>query len=238
MAAKAAESSRRQAGVAVGLCVLGHERVAGPDARRSARLGRCRRAWVAAGALSVLLVSFGCADAAKNTDVERFPPGSRPEALEPTSSVPGTSLGIEDSSEAVVAAYDAAMAAFDLAASDPVSPNHPALASTTVDPALSSVRDLAASWLGFGQALRYPAPSVHRIVVLDVQVNGETAVLESCNVDDGILYEPESGRTLNDTVTTARDRATMLRVEGVWKLSLREQLNKWDGVAGCAATGL
>jgi hypothetical protein len=186
----------------------------------------------------MLLLGLGCAGTTTNTDAEAFPSDSRVESLEPTSTAPGLPLGIDDSSEAVAAAYDAAMAAFDLAATEPVRPDHPALASTTIDPALSSVRDLTSSWLGFGQALRYPTPSVHRIVILDVEVDGDTAVLETCNVDDGILYEPESGRILNDRVTTARDRATMLRVEGAWKLSQREQLDKWEGVAGCAATGL
>lgn len=126
------------------------------------------------------------------------------------------------------------MSAFDQATANPPNPEHPALAATTVDPVLTEVRNLAASWKGFGQALRYPANSVHRIETLSVEINGDTATIETCNVDDGILYEPATGRVLNDKVTTAHDRATMTLVAGDWKLTTREQIEKWEGVAGCA----
>lgn len=134
----------------------------------------------------------------------------------------------------MVDAYSAAMAAFDQATADPPNPDHPALAATTVDPVLTEVRNLAASWKGFGQALRYPQNSVHEITTLSVEIDGETATIETCNVDDGILYEPASGRVLNDKITTAHDRATMTLVDGTWKLTTRVQVEKWEGVAGCA----
>lgn len=134
----------------------------------------------------------------------------------------------------MVDAYLAAMEAFDQATADPPNPDHPALAATTVDPVLTEVRNLAASWKGFGQALRYPQNSVHEITPLTVEIDGETATIETCNVDDGILYEPASGRVLNDKITTAHDRATMTLVGGTWKLTTRVQVEKWEGVAGCA----
>ncbi len=103
-----------------------------------------------------------------------------------------------------------------------------------MDPVLTEVRNLAASWKGFGQALRYPTGSVHRIAALSVEVNGDTATIETCNVDDGVLYEPVTERVLNDKVTTAHDRATMTHLNGTWMLTTRVQVEKWEGVAGCA----
>lgn len=152
--------------------------------------------------------------------------------------VPGTTTSqtgrLTGEEQQVVDAYLAAMAAFDQTTADPPNPDHPALAATTVDPALTEVRDLAASWKGFGQALRYPTTSVHEITTLSVEIDGATATIETCNVDDGILYEPASGRVLNDKITTAHDRATMTLVAGTWKLATRAQVQKWEGVAGCA----
>ena len=136
----------------------------------------------------------------------------------------------------MVEAYLAAMSAFDQATADPPNPDHPALAATTVDPALTEVSNLAATWKGFGQALRYPEDSVHEITPLSVEIGGATATIETCNVDDGVLYEPATGRVLNDSVTTAHDRATMTFADGTWKLTTREQVEKWEGVAGCATT--
>jgi hypothetical protein len=154
-------------------------------------------------------------------------------------SAPGTST-IEPASkwtagqQSVIDAYGGAMSAFDQATADPPNPDSPALLATTIDPVLTEVRNLASSWKGFGQALRYPANSLHRIDTLSVEVVGKTATIETCNVDDGVLYEPVTGKVLNDKVTTAHDKATMTLVDGSWKLATRAQLEKWEGVAGCA----
>lgn len=134
----------------------------------------------------------------------------------------------------VVDAYVAAMSAFEAALADPPNPDHPALAQTMGDPLLTEVRNLAGKWRGFGQAGRFPDNSVHRTEVLSVEVKGDTATLEVCVVDDGILYEPATGRVLDEDVSTARDRATLSRADGIWRLTTREQLEKWEGVAGCA----
>ncbi len=136
--------------------------------------------------------------------------------------------------QGVIDAYGRAMSAFDQATADPPNPDSPALLATTIDPVLAEVRNLASSWKGFGQALRYPANSAHRIDALSVEVVGNTATIETCNVDDGVLYEPATGKVLNDKVTTAHDKATMTLVDGSWKLATRAQLEKWEGVAGCA----
>ena len=126
------------------------------------------------------------------------------------------------------------MDAFNQALTDPPNPDDPLLAQTMVDPMLSQAVKLAGEWRGFGQAGRNPAGSVRRITFISADVDGDQATVETCSVDDGIIYEPATGTVLNDEITTARDRATLTFVEGTWKLASREQLEKWEGVAGCA----
>lgn len=132
------------------------------------------------------------------------------------------------------AAYVSAMQAFDHALTDPPNPDDPLLAQTMVDPFLTQASKLASEWKGFGQAGKFPPDSIHRIRMIAASVDGDHAEVEACSVDDGIVYEPATGKVLNDKVTTARDKATLSRVDGVWKLAIREQLEKWEGVAGCA----
>jgi hypothetical protein len=190
------------------------------------------------GVLAALLVLAACSPASTDLTATTEP------VLSPLPSSPATTSGTPSEltsrwsppEQSVLGAYDAAMTAFDLATAEPPNPDQADLAATTVDPVLTDVRNLAATWKGFGQALRYPADSVHTITALSVEINGDTATIETCNVDDGILYEPATGTVLNNKVTTAHDRATMTLVDGTWKLSTRQQIEKWDGVTGCAVT--
>lgn len=126
------------------------------------------------------------------------------------------------------------MDAFNHALADPPNPDDPLLAQTMVDPMLGQTVKLAGEWRGFGQAAKAPPDSISRITLISAEVNGDQATIEACSVDDGIIYEPATGRVLNDKVTTARDQATLTQVDGTWKLESREQLEKWEGVAGCA----
>jgi len=147
----------------------------------------------------------------------------------PSSSTTGTSPDAQ-----AFDSYLSALKAFDHALSDPPDPNDPLLSQTMVDPMLTQTSKLAGEWRGFGQAERFPPNSVSRITLISSSVDGSTATLEACSVDDGIVYEPASGKILNDKVTTAHDKATLTLVDGTWKLATREQVEKWEGVAGCA----
>jgi hypothetical protein len=130
--------------------------------------------------------------------------------------------------------YRAALDALDHALSNPPNPSDPLLAQTMVDPMLTQSRNLASEWQGFGQAGKYPPHSVRRQTLISATVTGNQASLQACSVDDGIVYDISTGKTINDNVTTALDKATLTLVGGTWKLATRDQVQKWQGVAGCA----
>ncbi len=89
---------------------------------------------------------------------------------------------------------------------------------------------------GSAKPAKYPRPQCPSNHAISVQITGDQATILACDVDDGILYEPASGKVLNSDVTTARDQATLTLVDGSWKLATRTQLQKWNGVAGCAVS--
>lgn len=129
----------------------------------------------------------------------------------------------------------AARAAFSNSLEHP-DPTNPQLTATHVDPMLTEVRNTNAKWQGFGQAGRFPTNSVSRTEPLKVEVNSDTATIETCGVDDSIVYEPATGKVLNDDVTTVQATSTLTLVDGTWKLATRTEIQRWEGVAGCALT--
>jgi hypothetical protein len=65
-------------------------------------------------------------------------------------------------------------------------------------------------------------------------VNGDQAVVQECVVSDGVIIRRGSGEVVNDEVTTHNVRGEMQRVEGVWRVSAAQLVQRWQGVAGCA----
>ena len=113
-------------------------------------------------------------------------------------------------------------------------PDDPTLAETHVDPMLTEVKNLNAQWLGFGQASRFPEGSVSRIDAISVEVTGDGATVETCGVDDSIVFDSATGNVINDDVVTVRASSTLQRDGDHWKLATRSELERWEGVAGCA----
>lgn len=166
-----------------------------------------------------------------------------PEAAASTTSVgePGstsTSSAMPTESDvrlAVQAGYDAAANGF-IEASKTSDPDHPLLGATHTGPMLEQRRLVLVGRRREGRASRQPPESVYRIEHENVEmVDATTARLTVCVVDDGVVYEVESGAIVNDRVETSRVTATMRMEAGVWKLAERELVEEWPGVAGCAA---
>ncbi len=133
----------------------------------------------------------------------------------------------------VLGDFLAARQAFSTSLEDP-DPTDPSLPATHVDPMLTEVQNINAQWLGFGQAGRFPDDSVARTDPLSIEVNGDTATVETCGIDDSIVYEPATGRALNDDVVSVQATSTLVRVDDTWKLETRTEIQRWEGVAGCA----
>lgn len=127
----------------------------------------------------------------------------------------------------------AARAAFSASLESP-DPDDPELAATHVDPMLTEVKNINAQWKGFGQAGRFPENSVSRTDALTIEIAGDQATVETCGVDDSVVFDTATGNVLNDDVVTVRASSTLTNVEGDWKLTTRSELERWEGVAGCA----
>lgn len=87
-----------------------------------------------------------------------------------------------------------------------------------------------------GLALRRPDPSVARSSVKIVKVDGDTATLQECVVDDGVVYRVSTGEVVDAKVATHNVEATMKRIDGAWRLAAARLVQRWEGVAGCAAS--
>ena len=113
-------------------------------------------------------------------------------------------------------------------------PNDPALRQYATGAQLDAVLAETQTNLDQGLAFRRAAnpADIQRITV--VEVNGDRAVVQECVVSDGVIVQRDSGEIVNDEVTTHNVRGEMQRVEGVWRVSSAQLVQRWEGVAGCA----
>ena len=70
-----------------------------------------------------------------------------------------------------------------------------------------------------------------------VSIAGDTAVVQECVVDDGLVVRRDTGEIINDSVTTQNVRGELHRVDGVWRLAAASVIQSWEGVSGCAVEG-
>lgn len=148
-----------------------------------------------------------------------------------TTSVPSSEWTSEQ--QAVLDDFMAARAAFSASLESP-DPDDPTLAATHVDPMLTEVKNINAQWLGFGQAGRFPEGSISRTDPLSIDIVGDQATVETCGVDDSVVYDVATGNVINDDIVTVRASSTLERDGDHWKLATRSELERWEGVAGCA----
>ncbi len=116
----------------------------------------------------------------------------------------------------------------------PVNPDAPTLAEYATGAQLDNVRGETQQRLDDGLALRAPDESVtdHRVRV--VSVTGDSAQLQDCFVNDGVVYRVATGEVVDDAIVTRNVTASMVLVDGVWKLESATVIQEWEGVAGCA----
>lgn len=78
-----------------------------------------------------------------------------------------------------------------------------------------------------------PNPANYRRVTV-VSVNGDSAVVQECFVDDGLVIDRVTGGVLNDTIATHSVRGELRKVDGEWRVASTSLLQRWEGVSGCA----
>ena len=118
--------------------------------------------------------------------------------------------------------------------SDPVDPADPRLADLATDAQLNNVLEETQRRADQGLALRNPTDSVTERRPVVVSVDGSEATIQDCSINDTIVYRVSDGEVIDDSTVTRSVSATMRKVDGVWKLSSTSEIQKWEGVAGCA----
>lgn len=114
-------------------------------------------------------------------------------------------------------------------------PDDPALREYATGAQLDAVIAETQSNLDNGLALqrRDDPASIRRVTV--VSIEGDRAVVQECFVDDGLVVRRDTGEAVNDTIATHNVRGELDRVDGVWRVAEARLIQRWEGVAGCAA---
>lgn len=189
-----------------------------------------RRGRVPAGllVLVVILVVVGCNASAPVADQDPLPP-----TTPVTTPSPGAAQTEDPEEAAVRAAYEGYWRAI-LAANDPPDQFHPDLARYATGEAFESVFQAAQANRLTGRILRLPENSITEYRIDEVDIDGDSAQVWGCTIDDGLVIDAETGDVLDDDIVTFRVSATLTRENGTWKVSHSESEESWEGVAGCA----
>jgi hypothetical protein len=93
-------------------------------------------------------------------------------------------------------------------------------------------RPSATSTRAWPSVVRPARANVQRVKI--VSVDGDHAVVQECVVSDGVIVRRDTGEVVNDDVATHNVRGELARVDGVWRVSSAQLVQRWEGVAGCA----
>lgn len=156
----------------------------------------------------------------------------------PTTSVgspPTASTAVsEPGHQAIIDAYIGYWDARFAANSGTPNPADPALRRSATGAQLEAVVAETQENLDAGRAFQArPNPADYRRVTV-VSVNGESAVVQECFVDDGLVIDRATGDVLNDTIATHSVRGELRKVDGEWRVASTSLLQRWEGVNGCA----
>ncbi len=169
--------------------------------------------------LLALLIAGACAltSCGGDDDAPPDPPSSSPTTTSPEAEVESAYLAYWDMVAEVTSAPD---------------PESPAIAEHSVDPArselLTSVREFQAA----GEAVHIGEDYGH--AVSEVAIDGETATLRDCAVDDAAVVDVESGEVARQSTTTSLLDVTLVRQQGEWRVSTVSSTQNWDGATTCS----
>lgn len=149
------------------------------------------------------------------------------EAPAPTTTEPPTE------EEAILAAVDGFWQTI-VASSQPPDPEHPGLEQFLTGEQLETTVDQVVHRQTLGQALKASPQNLARQNSRVTNIDGDSATVYTCELDDLVLYDVASGRTLNDAVATREWTLTLTRDQS-WRVSESVIETQVDGVSGCAA---
>jgi hypothetical protein len=167
------------------------------------------------------------------TSAERDASSTTTEQSNPTTTVDAVTAGATERDE-VIARYIGYWDARRAANEGTPDPSDPGLPEFATGPQLETVLNETRANLERGVAFR-PATtpvSIQRVTV--IELDGDRAVVQECVVSDGVVVRRDTGEVVDDSIATHNVRGTLARIDGVWKVSSAEIVQRWEGVAGCA----
>jgi hypothetical protein len=212
-----------------------------PDVRSNLR--RFRRALVLAVLLSFPIPACSDGDDERPLDEASGSTTDPRDDAETTTSTRESATTASDATappEEFDSVEDAIIARYELywdarfAANSPPNPDDPALREYATGEQLDHVIAETESNLAEGVEFRRADDPIDFRTVTVASLDGDTAVVQECVVNDTVVVRSDSGAIVDDTVATYNVRGDMLRVDGEWRLAAANQLQRWEGVAGCA----
>lgn len=151
-----------------------------------------------------------------------------------STSTPSSSQSPDAAHQEIIDSYIAYWDARIAANTGVPNPQDPALARYATGRQLEGVIAETQKNLDEGKAFQpSPHPANFRRVTV-VSINGDSAQVQECFVDDGQVIERATGRVLNDAVSTQSVLGNLQRIDGQWRVSGSDLVQRWEGVGGCA----
>ena len=190
--------------------------------------------------LAALMLSSSCGDDAPEDEAQPPTSTTAPATTTSTSSTTSsttTSTSIapaETPEQEVIDRYVGFWNARFEANSGVPNPDHPGLAEYATGAQLDNVIAETQDNLDEGLALQQrDAPAAIQKVTV-VSIDGDTAVVQECYVDDALVVRRDTGAVVDDSITTQNIQGTLQRVDGRWRVAGTELLQESEGVSGCA----
>lgn len=161
--------------------------------------------------------------------------GSTTTTTASTTNVTSTTGAPSSPEQEIIDRYVAYWEARFAANSGTPNPDDPALREYATGAQLDAVIAETQSNLDNGLALKRRSDPVSNRRVTVVSIEGDHAVVQECFVDDGLVVRRDSGDAVNDSIATHNVRGELDRVDGAWRVSEARLVQRWEGVAGCAA---
>jgi len=184
-----------------------------------------------AAAVLVLAAASSCSSVDDDTTAAAGTTTTSPaETVMTEESPPTTYASVEDE---IVARYKGFWDA-RFAANSPPNPDDPALREYATGEQLDQVQQETRANLAAGVELRRATDPAGVQQVEVVSLDDNSAVVQECYVDDGLVVRTSDGSVVDDSVSTHNVRGEMLLVDGEWLLAKATLVQQWEGVAGCA----
>jgi hypothetical protein len=155
----------------------------------------------------------------------------------PPTPSPGVGALERDQQAAIEAVLGFARTTLD--ANNPPNPSHPGFATYSTDRAQATAVAASEGLLKRGLATRLPPNSRARHGPEVVSIDGNTAVVRDCAVDDSLLVDIATGRVVEGEGQAETVLYTVVLVrtgqDAPWKVSFTKAEQRWYGITGCAA---